>query len=130
MPPIMMQSGQSSQVALHYNFTSFRKYSVMIYLKLTQHTSNAMGQFWFQSVTLWVTSVPIQLLVCECATDAIPQNTCHSFTMLGSSCLLDIYHHKDNIRPFLLLYTVVTCFIQHMLQESQHNCCCTCSGLL
>ncbi|KAF9645629.1 hypothetical protein BDM02DRAFT_3262776 [Thelephora ganbajun] len=53
-----------------------------------------------------------------------------SFSLLGSTQLLDGYLNESDIGPFLPLQTAVTRYIQHVLWEPQRDHCSTCSGPL
>lgn len=53
-----------------------------------------------------------------------------SFSLLGSTELLDGYLGGDDVGPFLPLQTAVTRYIQHISREPQCDHCRTCSGPL
>lgn len=103
------------------------RHSAMISPKSTRYMSNAMGRFWPRFATSWVILIPVPFPV---RASHASQYMCRSFAMLGSSRLLEIYCHEDDLRSFLPLQTVVTHFIQHASQDPQCNRCRTCSGPL
>ena len=69
-----------------------------------------------------------QVIACDrCNTSTTARS---SFTLLGSSSLLEIHHHEDDVGPFLPLQTAVTRYIQYVSQEPTRDHCRTCSGPL
>lgn len=90
------------------------RHSAMIFPKSTRYMSNAMGRFWPRFATSWVILIPVPFPV---RASHASQYMCRSFAMLGSSRLLEIYCHEDDLRPFLPLQIVVTRFIQHASRE-------------
>jgi len=133
----MARNDRTSQVALSRKFTLFRDMfrdelsrTNPVYFRrhgtVQASVCRILGHIFGTSIE----SEPHldQVLACDQCDISIYERC--SFSLIGSTQLLDGYLNEDDVGPFLPLQTAVTRYIQHISQEPHCDCCRTCSGPL